>query len=440
MMDKKIEPKTPKGFNDCSPQEMIIDQWIIKTAQSVCEKFGFVPLDTPCVEYGRTLLGAGEETDKQVFFLRGKEEKLALRFDLTVSLARYIAAQSELALPFKRYQSGNLFRGEKPQAGRYRQFKQFDFDIVGSPSTFADAEIINIAHKILTNLGLKQFVIKLNNRKILTGLAEYVESKNKTKEMIRALDKLSKFGEKQIIQELKGLDFSDEKIKKILQFAEIKGGNSEKIKLAKKIFAGIKIAEKGISELEKILVYLKIAKIPEETLKIDFSLARGLDYYTGPIFETYLPDLDNLGSILSGGRFDNLVGKFSRNSVSATGASIGISRLSLAVQRLNLANIPDSAIVEVLIAVFDSEKIADYSVIAQTLREEGINTEIYIGKEKSLRGQIGYAKIKKIPVVIIIGEDEFRKRGAQVKNMKNHKQKFVLKSKIACYVKQILKK
>lgn len=467
MNSQKVKPVIPGGFQDFSPQEMIARQGMFDAIRAVYERFGFVPLDTTTVEYDRVLLGEGGETDKQVYRVASTDKQgraefessdLVLRYDLTVSLARYVAAnidRPDFSLPFKRYQIGNVFRGEKPQAGRYRQFMQFDADIVGTDSMLADTEIINVMIEALGALGLERFVIKVNNRKILNGLAELVgieeteevSREDRIKYMMRTLDKLGKVGWKEVARELgRELDnrfdpasnLTEDGVVKVRSFLDISGGDYEKIEVLNQLFEGVDIALQGVSELREILDNLKALGVDSAKYCLDLSIARGLDYYTGPVVETELLDLPEIGSVMSGGRFDGLVSRFSDREVPATGASIGVDRLFTAMKQLELVElVPSTA--QALITNLDADQTGYLLSIASNLRAEGVNTEIYFGSQTSIRGQLGYANAKKIPVVLIVGPDEIAKGGVQVKDMTTRSQDFVNRGDIAQEVKSLLK-
>lgn len=466
MSNKKIEPVIPGGFQDFPPEEMIARQKMFESIQRTYENFGFVPLDTSTIEYAEVLLGEGGETDKQVYHVASTNKQgevdfdtslLTLRYDLTVPLARFVAAnidKPKFTLPFKRYQLGKVFRGEKPQAGRYREFVQFDADIVGTPSMLADTEIINMMIEALTSLGLKRFIIKINNRKILNGLAELVgiegtkevPKQDRIKFMMRILDKLGKVGWDEVTFELTRRPDNDfdptpsllpDRLADIRNFLDVQGGDYEKLNSLTRIFKGVDIALCGISELREILDNLKALKVDPSKYCLDLSIARGLDYYTGPVVETELLDLPQIGSVMSGGRFDGLVSRFSEREVPATGASIGVDRLFAAMKELGLVDlVPSTA--QVLVTNLDSRQRAHYLSIAGRLRSAGIKTELYFGSRLLLRDQIGYANLKRIPIVIIIGQDEIEKGGMQIKDMNARKQVFVSKEEFIGKVQSIL--
>jgi len=373
-----------------------------------------------------------------------------LRFDLTVPLARVVASDQTLPKPFKRYQIGYVFRGERPQKGRYRGFLQFDADIVGSSSTLADTEIIQLMYKTMLSLGVENFIIRINNRKVLDGLAElsnFSTPQERKKEVFRILDKLEKIGWEKVAEELKrepdneydisAPNLKEKDIEVIKDFIETQGKNEEVLKKLKKLFKDIPSGLEGTKELEEISFNLKSLDIPEKYWKIDLSIARGLDYYTGPVFETILPEIPSIGSVFSGGRYDGLVSNFSDMKIPATGASVGVDRLFAALESLGKIS-KQKTKTKVLITFFDKELQSDYLKLSKTLRGTGISTEIYIGDEKAFKAQLAYALKKEIPIVLILGKDEKKKGVISVKNLREKTQQEVKESNLIQYIKNIL--
>jgi histidyl-tRNA synthetase len=420
MSEKRvIKPEVLGGFRDFLPKEALARQEMFEKIGRICESFGFVPLDTPGMERLEVLTGGDEKFNKSIFTARikkGEEDKgvsekeweqdYALRFDLTVPLARVVAANPDLIKPFKRYQVGKVWRGERQQAGRFREFYQFDFDIIGAKSTLADVEIINLMYSIMKSLGIDGFIIRFNTRKILNGLAEKVGCLARANEMFRVMDKQDKIGREGVLEELKrqpdnefdesALSFSETQLEAVKLFLGINGSNSEEIISKLKEFFGDSstAASYGIKELEFIADSLRRIGLPENNWQLDLSVARGLDYYTGPVFETFLTDLPALGSVLSGGRFDGLTNRFMPGSnIAGVGASVGVDRLLVGMKTLGLVEEKDS-VTQVLVTVFDEsdESLISASLeFADLLRKSGLSTEIYLGEDSSLRVQISYA-------------------------------------------------
>src|SRR3989338_2804222 len=347
MSSKTIKPDLLGGFRDMLPGEAIMFQDMVATIRRVYESFGFVPLETPGMERWDVLTGNAKKVEKSIFtarIARGIEDErvsdetweqnYTLRFDLTVPLARIVAAYPDLPKPFKRYQIGRVWRGEKPQAGRFREFYQFDFDTIGSNSILADVEVIHVMYATMVALGIQNFVIRFNTRKLLNGLAELVNCRERASEMLRVIDKLDKIGIEGVLAELQrqpdneydesALALSAEQATAVQSFLEIRGDSTQDvIAQLKELFAGKSATGgAGIAEIESIIATLRVLGVPEANWRFDLSVARGLDYYTGPVFETVLTDLPKLGSVFSGGRFDGLTNRFMPDSnIPGVGAS-----------------------------------------------------------------------------------------------------------------------
>ena len=441
-MAKSIEPKLASGFRDYLPQDATAREWMIETIKAVFKRFGFAPLDTPGVEREEILTGGDANFKKQIFklSLAGQDEKTALRFDLTVPLARVVAGySSEISKPFKRYQVGSVWRGERAQAGRYREFLQFDADIVGASSIAADAEFISLVYEALSALGLKKFIIRVNNRKILNALPESANfPKAKTGDVLRIMDKLDKSGWKSVEAELvSGPKLKKESVARIKEFLNIKGTNGEILGSLIEIFGKAGASRDGVDELARLRANIEALGVPDGNWKIDLSVARGLGYYTGMVFETVVNEYPDLGSVASGGRYDDLVSRFGTASIPATGGSIGVDRLFVALEKLKL--FPNfSANASVLLLNFDDESEMICESLATDLRQGGISTEFYLGQEKTLRGQLAYAAKGNYPFVIILGSDERKKETVQVKNMRERTQEEIEKDDILEYLKNIL--
>lgn len=451
MSQQTVKPEGVSGTRDLLPQDAITLDRLISKIRAVYESFGFVPLDTPCLEKWGVLTG-NEPTNKSLYrakIVRGIEDKgvsseelasddSALRFDLTVPLARVVSANPDLPRPFKRYQIGKVFRGERAQAARQREFTQFDFDIVGSASIVADVEVIQIMYTTMRSLGVPRFLIRFNTRKVLNGLAEMVGSGEKSTELFRIIDKSDKVSVEEILTELQrkpdnefdesALHLSDDQANVVRKFLELRGADTESTlqKLEELInSAPSEIAKEGLEELKTIANMLRHLGIPEDFWAVDLSVARGLDYYTGPVFETILPDMPELGSVFSGGRYDGLVNRFMPGSnLPAVGASVGIDRMLSALQKFDLLP-PISTMTTVLVSIFNPKLAADSLLLAKELREAGLNAEIYLGNDSMLRAQITYAIKQDIPFMVILGPDELAKGQVQLKNLRAKSQSFL---------------
>lgn len=419
-MSPKIKPRIYKGTRDFLPEQMIRRQYIINQVKEIFEKYGFEPLETPTLELWETLSGKyGEEGDRLTyrFIDRGKRE-VGLRYDLTVPLSRVVAMYPEIPKPFKRYQIQPVWRADKPQKGRFREFYQCDIDVIGSTSMLAEAEILSAVYEILRKLGFHEFTMRINSRKILSGITEIAGlSPEKEADVARGIDKLDKIGREGVRQELHSSGIGTEQAKKVVAVLDISGSNTEKLSKTSQILQSSEVGKQGIEEIKVLIDYLSMYGIPEKFVLFDLFLARGLDYYTGPIFETIISK-PRIGSITGGGRYDRLIGMFSGTDQPATGCSIGLERIVTVMEELNMFPSHLRTPVQVLVAVFDQESIP-YSVsIAQNLRQAGIRTELYTGNSK-LRGQFGLANDKSIPLVIVAGPDEIRDRMLTLKNMDN---------------------
>lgn len=435
-MAGKIKPRLYKGTRDFLPADMVKRNYVIDLIKSIFERFGFEPLETPTIELWETLSGKyGEEADRLTYrFTDRGDRAVGLRYDLTVPLSRVIAIYPQIPKPFKRYQIQPVWRADKPQKGRFREFYQCDVDIVGSSSVLADAEIIAITFEILKNLQFEEFTVRINSRKILAGITEASGTPlEKELDICRAIDKMDKIGLEGVEKELVDRGIKKEAISVILKILNIEGGNIAKLNELEKLLSQSENGQAGIEEMRNLLRYLSLFEIPQKNILFDLYLARGLDYYTGPIYETIVQK-PKIGSITGGGRYDNLIGLFSGQPNPATGTTIGLERIITVMEELELFPNNISTSVKALVTVFD-EATLPYSIsIANLLRKEGINADLYNGQSK-LRGQIGLASEKGIPYVIIAGPDEKEKKSVNLKDMKTGEQITVPVSEISSKIK-----
>ena len=425
-MSEQIKPKTLPGFMELLPNEQILFNKIKDTIQKTYESYGFLPLDTPIIEDANILLAkAGGETEKQIYrFMKG-ENDLALRFDLTVPLAKYVTEYyDKLSFPFKRYQIGKVYRGEKPQRGRYREFYQCDIDIIGDGelSVVNDAELASVIYKTFLNLGFDDFTICINNRKILNGLFEGLDVKENSVEILRTIDKLDKIGPEKVRKELCE-EISEDKVDTIMNFISIFGNNDEKIKALEEINISNNTWNEGLKDLKEVVKFIRIFMVPEENFKIDLTIARGLDYYTGTVYETFLNKYRNLGSVCSGGRYDNLTEFYSTRKMPGVGISIGLSRLFFQLTDSNIISVDKQSIADVLVISMDNnyEKCAQ---IASTLRQNGLKVQVDF-EDKKIAKKFKYADKLNINYVIVIGEDEIKNNVVTIKNMSTGEQNTV---------------
>ena len=422
-MKTKVHPKTLPGFMELLPNEQILFNKMKEIIQKSYEKYGFLPLDTPIIEDANVLLAkAGGETEKQIYRFEKGENDLALRFDLTVPLAKYVTEYyDKLSFPFKRYQIGKVYRGEKPQRGRYREFYQCDVDIIGDGklSIINDAEIPSIIYNTFKNLGFDDFTICINNRKILNGLFLSLKLENESAEILRVIDKIDKIGTEKVKNELQK-NIETEKVETIMRFIAIDGNNDNKIKALEELNINNEVFQEGLQELQKLIKFIRIFGVPENNFKIDLTIARGLDYYTGTVYETFLNQYRNLGSVCSGGRYDNLAEYYTDRKMPGVGISIGLSRLFFQLVDNNIIFAENQSISNVLIiSMTDNyDMCAD---IARKLRDNDLNVQINI-EEQKIGKKFKYADNLNVKYVIIIGEDEIKNNVITLKNMFTGKQ------------------
>ena len=415
-----IEPRTLKGFRDYLPEAMIPRERLIATAQQVYRSYGFSPIDTPALEYLEVLTGKGsEETDRQLYqFTDHGGRKVGLRFDLTVPLARFVAEHvAELGTPFKRYHIATVWRGEKNQRGRYREFMQCDFDTIGTRSVASDIETALVIHDLLRTIGFDRFTIHINNRLVLNGLLEKLNLAGRSTEVLRALDKLAKVGPVEVANELVAVaGATSEQAEQVLRFAQLEGGNASVLKQLEGLVAGSEIGQAGLARLAETLQGAVGSGVDESRLQVDVSIARGLDYYTGAVYETFLDDLPTIGSVCSGGRYDNLAGLFTKQELPGVGASLGLDRLLAAMEELGLIGKTRTPS-DLFIAYFDASRLTSYFHLARELRAAGLGVEVY-PEAKKLGQQLKYADQRGFPLAIIRGGDEFAAETCQLKDLR----------------------
>jgi histidyl-tRNA synthetase len=404
----KIEPRLLKGFRDFSPNEQAKRQAMFQKIQGVFERYGFLPLATPALEYKDILLGKIGEDEKLIYSFKDNGDRdVAMRYDLTVPLARYVAQnQGQLVLPFKRYQIAPVWRADNPQRGRFREFYQCDVDVVGSKSLLADAEVIACLCKALETLGLKNYKVRLNDRQTMANLSVLA---------IRALDKFEKIGVDGVVAEMKEKGLGEDEIDKVKLILE--AGNAPS-------------APDTTTELMGLLADLGVAG---DKVVFDPIVARGLDYYTGTVFETVLPDKPEFGSICSGGRYDNLVDQFSNQSLPAVGGSIGIDRLIEAMSQMDITQPPSP--LTALVLNLDEKLTKDYIKLVSDLRQEGINTE-FVYESVKLDKQFKYAENKNVRYTVIMGDKELATGTIQVKDVVSREQTELKREELSAFLKK----
>ena len=433
----KITLQILKGTRDFLPAQFILRKKVIEIIERTFERFGFEPMETPAMEYAETLEGKyGEEGDRLIYKFEDRGgRKVALRYDLTVPLARTMAMY-QVEKPFRRYQIAPVWRADKPQKGRYREFWQCDADIVGSREVWADAEVIAVTYCALKNLGFDEFTIRINNRKLLNGMALYGGVTDKEMAgFFRIIDKAEKVGWDEVRKELTSKKISDKAIDKTIALMVEDTRGDTALSRLKTTLAGIPSAQEGIAELEEIQRCLINLGVEQRNVLFDGSLARGLDYYTGPIFETII-EKPRIGSISGGGRFDSLIGMFSGRDVPATGTSLGLERIITVMEEL--AMLPTTPTVsQVLVTMFDRGLFGESLKVASELRSAGISAEVYVNDDK-LKKQLDYANKKKIPLVLIIGPDEKERGEVVLRDMEQKTQVTIPRPELVNKIKAIL--
>ncbi|MCD7778644.1 MAG: histidine--tRNA ligase [Clostridiales bacterium] len=437
-MNNKVTPKILPGFMELLPDEQILFNKIKDTIREVYESFGFLPLDTATIEYSEVLLAkAGGETEKQIYRFNKGDNDLSLRFDLTVPLARYVAQHAnDLVFPFKRYQISKVFRGERPQKGRFREFYQCDIDIIGNESLnlVYDAEMPAVIYNVFKKLEIGSFTIKLNNRKILNGFFEAIGLKEQTAEVLRIIDKIEKIGEENVKAELLKLGADSGAVDKIMDFVGTKGTNAEKLERLKNLGVESEKYNEGIDELEKVLSYIRMFGVEEEAFQIELTIARGLDYYTGTVYETVLNDYPSLGSVCSGGRYENLAEYYTKQRLPGVGVSIGLTRLFSQLRENKIIETGSKTLVKALVLPMD-ESCVEFSIkTAGLIRNKGVVSDVYYGG-KGMKQKMKYANRCGIPYVVIIGENEVKEGVVALKNMNTGEQQTVSVKEAADIIK-----
>ena len=416
----KTEPRTLPGFMELLPSEQILFDQMRKKIEDSYKTFGFLPIDTPIIELSEVLLAkAGGETEKQIYRFNKGDTDLSLRFDLTVPLAKYVAKNyGSLSFPFRRYQIGKVYRGERAQKGRYREFYQCDIDIIGDETLdiINDAELPAVIATTFRRLGFDEFTIKINNRKILNGLYESINQTEKSVDIMRIIDKIDKIGDQAVMEELAKIEVPEESINKIMQFIKIDGTTDEKLQKLQSLGIENDTYKLGVEELGEVVKYIRLFGIEDKNFVIDLSIARGLDYYTGTVYETFLNGYRELGSVCSGGRYENLAQNYTDKKLPGVGISIGLTRLFYKLNELNLIKAEKKSISDILIVPM-TENLQVPIKLATELRNARVNTEIYLN-DKKLKAKMKYADKLEIPYVIVIGDNEIESGRVKVKEMR----------------------
>ncbi|WP_456376683.1 histidine--tRNA ligase [Lutibacter sp.] len=449
------KPSIPKGTRDFSPTEVAKRNYIFSTIKEVFEVYGFQPIETPSFENSSTLMGKyGEEGDRLIFkilnsgdYLKKVDENLlvskdslkvtskisekALRYDLTVPFARYVVQhQNDIVFPFKRYQMQPVWRADRPQKGRFREFYQCDADVVGSRSLWQEVEFVQLYDAVFSKLKLTGTTIKLNNRKILAGIAEIIGAKDKLIDFTVALDKLDKIGAEGVTKEMLAKGISEEAIQKVQPLFQFNGNNQDKLNQLQDLLAASEEGTQGVKDLRFVVDNIEILGLQSATLELDVTLARGLNYYTGAIYEVSAPKGVKMGSIGGGGRYDDLTGIFGLKDVSGVGISFGLDRIYLVLEELNLFNEVALPKPKVLFINFGEEEATYCMKALVKLRNNAIKSELYPENAK-MKKQMNYANRREIPYVVIVGENEVKNDNYTLKNMQTGKQQL-------CSLKELL--
>jgi histidyl-tRNA synthetase len=438
-MSDLIQPRTLKGFRDYPPELMLPRERLLEQARQVYRSYGFAPIDTPALEYSEILLGkGGAESDKQLYrFTDHGGRDVALRFDLTVPFARFAAEHiGKLGTPFKRYHMGPVWRGENTQRGRYREFWQCDFDTIGTTGNAADIEVVLVINDLLVAMGLQRFTIHVNNRLILNGLLEDLGLADRTKALLIALDKLPKIGAEAALAEMTQAGVEAPKTQRLLDLARTQGSNAQILDRLRREFGGNAKAAEGIRRLEELLAVAVEAGVPAQRLCLNVAIARGLDYYTGTIYETFLTDLPSIGSICSGGRYDNLAGLYTKQQLPGVGASLGLDRFLAALEELKLLETRGTP-APVLLVQFSGDYLGAYQKMARALRAGGIGVEVF-PEAKKVGQQLQYAEKRGFRAALIAGPDEFAQGVWKIKILASREEKTVATDELAGALNKIV--
>ena len=415
-----VQPRTLSGFMELLPKDQVLMEKIMETLRETYSLYGFTPLDTPVIEASEVLLAkGGGETEKQIYRFTKGESDLSLRFDLTVPLAKYVALHyGELSFPFRRYQIGKVYRGERAQRGRFREFYQADIDIIGDGKLdiVNEAEIPAIIYQTFSRLGLERFQIRVNNRKILNGFYDMLGLREQSGEIMRTVDKLEKIGGDKVRELLMEAGVSEEKAGEILRFIGIRGKNSQVLKALESYRGKDELFDQGLEELGTVVKYLGAFGVPEENFAVDLTIARGLDYYTGTVYETMMTEHPEIGSICSGGRYDNLAEYYTNKQLPGVGISIGLTRLFYVLQEQKMLNEEAGTAPADVLLLPMTEELGPAIELGTRLRGEGIRVQLYT-EPKKFKAKMNYADKLGVPFVVFLGEDEIQEEVVSCKDM-----------------------
>lgn len=434
---KDISTKVLPGFMELLPEDQLEFDRIKNIIAEEYQRFGFTPLDTPVIERSETLLAkAGGETEKQIYRFTKGDNDLSLRFDLTVPLARYVAQHfNELSFPFKRQHIGKVYRGERPQKGRFREFYQCDIDVIGNGelSIRYDAEIPSVIYSIFRRLDFGKFTIRVNNRKVLAGLMAHIGASAISADVLRVVDKMEKISREELIKELEILGLAQDQISTLLQLVSLKGRPKQVIVALRNAGITDVVFTRGVQELEDVTILMESMGIADDYFVIDLSIARGLDYYTGTIYETILDDYPRLGSICSGGRYDNLTHYYTEQQLPGVGISIGLTRLFHQLQEIGIIQSSKKTVSDLLIVPLSAEQTVFALQVAQKIRESGLNVDVLL-EDMSMKNRFKYADRKGVEYVVVIGEEEAVSGQLTLQNMHSGQKEKLLVDEIASIV------
>lgn len=421
----KVQPRTLSGFMELLPRQQVLMESIMQTLRDTYSLYGFTPLDTPIIEASEVLLAkGGGETEKQIYQFTKGDSDLSLRFDLTVPLAKYVALHyGELAFPFRRYQIGKVYRGERAQRGRFREFYQADIDMIGDGKLDVsnEAEMPAIIYQVFTRLGLRKFQIRVNNRKILNGFYGMLGLSEQAGDIMRTVDKLEKIGADKVRGLLVDLGVSEEQAGEILGFIGIKGSNEQVLEALEEYRGRNALFDLGLDELKTVVKYLGGFGVPQENFAVDLTIARGLDYYTGTVYETFMIDHPEIGSICSGGRYDNLAEYYTDKILPGVGISIGLTRLFYVLNEQGMLNEEKNTAPADVLLLPMVEDLSPAVELATRFRKAGIRVQLY-GEQKKFKAKMNYADKIGVPFVVFLGEDEIRDGVVACKDMRSGKQ------------------
>lgn len=430
-----VKPRTPSGFPEYLPGEQIEFNRLLGIIRTTYERYGFSPLDTPDIELTEVLLAkSGGDTAKQVYRFNKGSTDLSLRFDLTVPLARYVAQhERQLTFPFRRYHIGKVHRGERAQAGRFREFYQCDIDVIGSESPIVDAEFPAVINEIFEQFAFGEFTIRVNNRKVLNGFFEALGLADRSVETLRLVDKIEKLSREDLTLEFEKLGLGAEQVERLFTFVTIEGDNTSVIAHLQALDVDSNLFKEGVNELETLVNTLRAMGIPEKRFRVDLKIARGLDYYTGTVYETVLNEYPEVGSVCSGGRYDDLAGLYTNTKLPGVGISIGLTRLFYKLREAGIIEVKRQSSADVVVLPLTTDQIGYGLEISDLLRQAGIAT-LHYTEPNSIKAKLRYANRTGYRYVLILGEAEVRGSTVSVKNMDSGESTIVSKQDIVEFV------